>query len=344
MSRIFLRAVALGGLLLLPHTLAGAQCVASQGTITVVLDEADSGSFTYTWRIQNTDGGVGNRLERVYFEIAGATPSSPSTVVSTWSTSTENMTTFASNPASWTAFKFTYSSGTQIFNGAEETFSYTLDQFVNDIRVRTEQKNGQVIDFADFTSAGSCSLLPVELVSFDARIEAQTVSLYWSTATELNAAGFEIQYRSAEEFQTIGFVAAAGTSDELRRYRFDYASHGPTIGSYRLKMIDLDGTFQYSPEVEVAGNLPGGFFISRNYPNPFNPVTQFELAVDHTQHVRIEVFDVTGKRVATLMDRQVERETLQRVVFSADDLPSGLYIIRSAGETFSSSRVATLLN
>ena len=320
-----------------------AQCVANQGTIVVTLSSADSGNFEYTWQIQNNDGGVGNRLENVYFEIATATPSSPTTSLSTWTTATENMTTFNGSSANWTAFRFDYDSGTQIFNGATETFTYTLDQFVSSIRLRTKQKNGQILDFAEFTSAGSCSLLPVELVSFDARTDGPVVSLYWATATEENTAGFEIQYRRFETFETIGFVEATGTSDELRRYQFDHSIDGPAVGTYRLKMIDLDGTFEYSQQIEVVANLPDGFFISPNYPNPFNPTTQFEIAVERDQKVTVEVFDVTGRSVMALLDARLERNTPYRVAFDAGSLPSGLYIVRSLGETFSSSRVMTLL-
>ena len=330
-------------LLALTGRQAAAQCTASQGTITVSLDEADTGTFLYTWRIQNSDGGVGNRLENVYFEIATATSSNPSTLVSTWGTSTESLTTFSGSPANWTALRFTYSSGPQIYNGAEETFSYSLDQFVNSIRVRTRQKNGQTEDFADFTSAGSCSLLPVELVSFDARVDGASVSLYWATATEENAAGFEVQYRRTAEYETIGYVDAHGTSDRLRRYRYEHLTQGAVLGSFRLKMIDLDGTFQYSPEVKVAGNLPEGIFMSHGYPNPFNPTTQLEIAVDRRQRVSVDVFDVTGARVASLLDAELDARIPHSILFAAGSLPSGLYIVRAVGESFSASRIVTLL-
>ncbi len=81
--------------------------------------------------------------------------------------------------------------------------------------------------------------VPVELTSFTANIFEKSVLLNWSTATETNNSGFEVQRKSdLEEWEAIGFVSGSGTTTETRNYSYsdDLLSEG--IYSYRLKQID----------------------------------------------------------------------------------------------------------
>ena len=72
------------------------------------------------------------------------------------------------------------------------------------------------------------------------------------------------------------------------------------LNYYRLKQIDFDGTFAYSDPVSVTIQLQESFELIAAYPNPFNPTTQFELAVATAQHVGIDVVDMTGRVVRRL--------------------------------------------
>jgi hypothetical protein len=91
-----------------------------------------------------------------------------------------------------------------------------------------------------------------------------------------------------------------------------------------------------SEEIRVFG-------LSEGYPNPFNPVTTFTLAVDSDQAVKVEVFDVVGRRVATLFDGSVQPNRSIEIRLDAGSLPSGLYLVRARGETFSSTRRVQLI-
>ena len=93
-----------------------------------------------------------------------------------------------------------------------------------------------------------------------------------------------------------------------------------------------------SPE----GELPDAFALGQNYPNPFNPSTAIEYEIPTPQHVRLEVFDATGRSVGVLVDGILPAGT-HSVRFDADNLPSGLYVYRlqANGETL--TRKMTLL-
>ncbi|RMF57903.1 MAG: T9SS C-terminal target domain-containing protein, partial [Bacteroidetes bacterium] len=112
---------------------------------------------------------------------------------------------------------------------------------------------------------------------------------------------------------------------------------------FRLKQVDLDGTFTYSPVVAVSVEVPGTYALSDVYPNPFNPRAQFTLAVEQAQHVRIAVYNLLGEEVALLHDGTLAGETTHTFAFEAGTLPSGLYLVRVAGERFTAVRQALLL-
>ena len=94
--------------------------------------------------------------------------------------------------------------------------------------------------------------VPVELISFTASANNSIINLNWSTATELNNSGFEVQRKAGtSDWNIIGFIAGFGTTTTQNNY--SYTDQNPFVGNniYRLKQIDYDGTFEYSQEVEV---------------------------------------------------------------------------------------------
>lgn len=93
----------------------------------------------------------------------------------------------------------------------------------------------------------------------------------------------------------------------------------------------------------AAALLPEGLSLSPAFPNPFNPQTTFSLAVPTDQHVRVEVFDLLGRRVALLHDGPLAAGTPHRFAFEASRLPSGTYLLRAEGEAFARQQQITLL-
>ncbi len=177
-----------------------------------------------------------------------------------------------------------------------------------------------------------CSTLPVELTSFEGLADGDDVVLDWETASELNNAGFDVEFSAdgGSTFAKVGYVAGAGTSNEATTYRFRHTPQGfagQTV-QYRLKQLDFDGTFEYSNAVSVS--LLGGNAMKLHpaYPNPFNPETTLSFTLPTESQVTLTIHDATGRVVQELVNgvRQAGYHSEQ---FQANDrMASGLYMYR----------------
>jgi hypothetical protein len=180
--------------------------------------------------------------------------------------------------------------------------------------------------------------VPVELVSFDYALKDNLVELRWSTATESNNLGFEVQ-KSTDKivFSTIGFVPGNGTTVDPHTYHFINNDLSPAQYAYRIKQLDIAGTFSYSPILEVSILPPAKFELFQNYPNPFNPETHLQFALPRDEQVRITIYDLQGQMVRTIVKERKAAGTYQVVWDSRDEngvkVTSGVYFYRiQAGE------------
>ena len=191
--------------------------------------------------------------------------------------------------------------------------------------------------------AGLGATLPVELASFDARINRSEVDLVWETLSESQNAGFELQHRGNDQFETVAFVAGNGTTSLGNTYAYKVDGLEPGIHSFRLKQIDVDGNYTYSSAVEVAIDVPGQFLLGDAYPNPFNPEAKFTLAVQKTQDVSVSVYNALGQRVAELFSGRMESGIVQTFTIDGSSLSSGMYLYRVEGESFSTTKTISLM-
>jgi subtilisin family serine protease len=173
------------------------------------------------------------------------------------------------------------------------------------------------------------SMIPVELASFTASVDENSVTLNWSTATETNNSGFAIERKTAldERWKEIGFVPGFGTTTERKSYSFK--DENLTMGSYsyRIKQIDFDGTFEYSSAVVVEVYAPEKYTLAQNFPNPFNPATTIEFSIPQASNVKIEIYNIVGELVASLVNKTLDAG-YHRINFNAGSLPSGTYVYR----------------
>ncbi|MET4075314.1 T9SS type A sorting domain-containing protein [Hymenobacter sp. UYCo722] len=179
--------------------------------------------------------------------------------------------------------------------------------------------------------------LPVELTAFTAEAQGQAARLSWSTASEKNSAHFEVE-RSANgtTFQRLGDVAAAGTSTAARSYSYldREAAQTATLVYYRLKQVDLDGTFSYSPVRTVAFAPTAPAFAV--YPNPASARTTLDLTRLPAGSYRVSVLDGTGRLV-----RQLDLSGGLTSTLDLADLAIGTYLVRltsTAGTAISLSQ------
>ncbi|HEY6952010.1 MAG TPA: GLUG motif-containing protein [Bacteroidota bacterium] len=176
--------------------------------------------------------------------------------------------------------------------------------------------------------------LPVEVASLSAVALNTSVGLKWTTATEVNNGGWEVERKAelgvvSDDWVKAGFVKGAGTSISPRQYSFSDPNLAAGTYAYRLKQIDRSGSFKYSSEVTVAvGTAPRVFTLSQNYPNPFNPTTTIEFTIPADGRVVLKVYDIVGREVATLLDEDMKAGVFQRAVFDATRLSSGIYFAR----------------
>lgn len=185
--------------------------------------------------------------------------------------------------------------------------------------------------------------VPVELSSFTAHQIDQNVVLNWTTITENNNSGFEVQRRNeSKDWKTLSFIPGHGTTTEPSNYSYQDAINSSGKIEYRLKQIDFNGTFEYSDIVEIEVTPVLEYQLAQNYPNPFNPSTVISFTVAERSNISLSVFNILGEQVATLVNGMKDAGNYQ-VEFNAVDLPSGMYVYRLEAGNFVSTRKMMLL-
>ena len=171
--------------------------------------------------------------------------------------------------------------------------------------------------------------LPVELSSFNSTINNNNVKLNWTTSSEQNNSGFDIERRSSEVntgWIKIGHAEGYGNSNETKSYSFNDNSLNTGKYSYRLKQIDFNGNFEYFDlQNEIIIGVPTRFELSQNYPNPFNPSTKINFSVPVDSKVSLKIYDISGKLVSTLLNNEFKTANYYTVDFNGVNLSSGTY-------------------
>ncbi len=172
--------------------------------------------------------------------------------------------------------------------------------------------------------------LPIDLISFDASLQGRSVLLEWSTSSEINNKGFEVQQSiDGMNWKTLTFIEGNGTSNDTHKYQtYDYE---PVDGSnyYQLKQIDFDGRIEYS-NVEHIQLKSSDHPMIKVFPNPgrdiFNIQGDFEMA-------NIQVYSVEGRLIKELKNINGLAE------IDLGDSPGGIYFLKilssSRNETYS---------
>jgi hypothetical protein len=157
--------------------------------------------------------------------------------------------------------------------------------------------------------------------------------LQWSTATERENYGFEIERRFRSEYDStdwkqVGFVKGAGTTTEKQSYTYqDTSAQKAGRYWYRIQQVDYDGNkIMYGPYI-YQSEAPSELQLSKNYPNPFNPTTTFSYSLPAQSKVRLELYNALGQRVRTLVNQQ-QNPGVYNVRVDMNGLASGVYLYR----------------
>ncbi len=182
---------------------------------------------------------------------------------------------------------------------------------VDGIRVSTSWTNAQ---------------LPVQFKSFTAAKGDNVVNLKWSTASESNNKGFEVQRSvNGAKYQTLGFVKGNGNSNVVKTYSFTDANN--TIGNicYRLKQIDFNGNSEFSKVacVNIELEKTTGVFTT---PNPFNGSLNLKYNSVTEGTANVQIIDMLGK--AHQNTNMIVNKGENTLTLDTDALPVGVYFIR----------------
>jgi len=139
----------------------------------------------------------------------------------------------------------------------------------------------------------TATVLPVELLFFEAFVKDKSVDLFWATATELNALEYVVEKTSnGKDFSEVGRVKAAGNSSVTLNYKLRDPEPDPGLSFYRLKQIDYNGEYTYSKLVATK-------FIDRDikysiFPNPAQGQASLKFVSDTDSQHEIKIFDLKG--------------------------------------------------
>jgi len=194
--------------------------------------------------------------------------------------------------------------------------------------------------------------LPVELSALTATVlNRRNVRLNWTTASEINNSGFEVQRSMVNpegsgqvgEWSMIGFINGNGTSATHHNYL--YTDRGLSTGkyNYRLKQIDINGNFEYfnlSDYIEIG--VPSVYNLSQNYPNPFNPTAKIDYDIPYDGKVSIVLYDISGRELATLVN-DIKAAGYYSIHFNASNFASGTYFYRIVAGNFAATKKMLLV-
>ena len=239
----------------------------------------------------------------------------------------------------------------------ERMATVTLDINSSDLRTDTttllwDVLNSEVVSTGFLTAASTWNgsfigVLPVELASFTSNINKNNVNLNWSTSSEINNSGFEIERKSVSDenvWSKIAFVQGNGNSQEMKNY--NYSDLGLTAGryNYRLKQIDFNGNYEFFElESEVVVGVPNQFELSQNYPNPFNPSTSITFSLPADSKVSLNIYDISGRLVSTLINNEFKTANYYTVTFNGSNLSSGTYFYKIQTERNSETKKMLLI-
>ena len=217
------------------------------------------------------------------------------------------------------------------------SMSYTIGE----ISIST-QSNASLITTQGFQQSFPLgSILPVELLDFSAQKKDQTVELNWETASERNSAGFELQRsKNSYDWETLGYVESQGNSNGLQRY--SYLDRDPLADNnyYRLKLIDLDGQYEYSSMRHVLFTTNNNSALNV-YPNPSSG--QFTISISNPDRKRAEVrlYTSSGSLIWKQIFSSGEMQENWKKEFILEQREM-YFVVSQVGKTVSSKKIAVI--
>jgi hypothetical protein len=190
----------------------------------------------------------------------------------------------------------------------------------------------------------------IQLNSLDARIVDGLVEIHWSTANEIGNAGFNVYRASSKDGvqEKINDELIPARGDEVRGAAYSFIDKNAG-GYYWLEDVDLSGVAgaRHGPVLASGGDVPAAFSLAQNHPNPFNPNTRIMYNLASDCHVKLDIYNVVGQKVTTLVDEH-QRAGSRTVEWNGRDasganVASGIYFYRITAGSFVDIKKMVLL-
>ncbi len=189
-----------------------------------------------------------------------------------------------------------------------------------------EATNGEVEDYSITFSA-----LPVELSSFDGMGDGCEVNLFWETQSEENFDYFEVEWSGdGHDFRSIEKIEGKGGT--TKRDYFFKDKQISQLNYYRLKMVDLDGTVEYSKTIYIKTDCEDNNRELVIYPNPIlsgQGLLNIEIFTEKTE-IQLLIVDVLGRTVKRI-SFEVGSKMTNNIQLDISNLPAGTYSLQQVG-------------
>ncbi len=163
---------------------------------------------------------------------------------------------------------------------------------------------------------------------------ASSESMSWATSQEQNFRFYDVEkkrWTAGTVWTSIGTVKAKGFSSTTSNYFLIDKTPLSGTGYYRLKMVDLDGKFKYSPTVAVTTDKNSLPLVI--YSNPFSDQIRLKINLSRPQNLMMTVSDMQGKTYITQSYQAQSGDNFVNIQPSVT--ASGMYILRIQGDTYS---------
>lgn len=232
------------------------------------------------------------------------------------------------SPAAEVEGNFSYSMAYAGTNGSGNTLLV--------VGAHREQGSGSMDEGRAHLVNVTASALPVELTAFEAIQDGRDIWLRWTTASETNNAGFDIEYQHVKRslvsqekatWRSLGFVEGKGTTIQSNQYQFFVGEHSHGHYRYRLRQIDYDGTVSYSQTVELTPALDTQLSLEL-YPNPLKETGTLSFTLPEATQGRVEIFDMMGRKFYEMVPSFASETSVHQQTIDAAHWAAGVYLVR----------------
>jgi hypothetical protein len=231
--------------------------------------------------------------------------------------------------------KFTRTSGNTPTN--YPTFGFLSASPTSEIRNRNSTQVNSDYQYMKMAFNSTCTatinatgtILPVELIDFNATCNNENINLIWHTATELNNKGFVIERsNNGNDFIQIGKVEAKHNTDAIKEYSFiDYVA-SDEMNYYRLAQLDNDGKINYSNIISATNKCQKNDIKVLAFPNPSNGDINIKiLSITKGQMVSLELINHIGETIYQLESNTMDIENFN---INSKEFPSGIYFLKAS--------------